>query len=74
MCQPGKPAAPRRVPLLLALHAGRRELPQGEVGRVPLGLDVLDPAAGRELVEVEAGELGVAGNVDTSKYTPSSIT
>ena len=61
MCQPGKPRPHGRVPLLLAHHARRGQLPQGEVGRVALGLDVLDPARGGQLVEVEVGELGVAG-------------
>ena len=41
----GEAAAPRRVPLLLALHARRGELPEREVGRVALGLDVLDATA-----------------------------
>ena len=56
---PGKAASPGRVPLLLSLHAGWRELPQREVGGVPLVIDVLHAAAGLELVEVDAGELGV---------------
>ncbi len=61
MCHPGKPPTPRRVPLLLALHAGRGQLPEGEVGRVALGLDVLDPTGRLQVVEAEVGELGVAG-------------
>ena len=60
MCQPGKPRPHGESHSCWRCTPGGRELPQGEVGRVALGLDVLDPAAGRELVEVEAGELGVA--------------
>ncbi len=56
----GEAPPPRRVPLLLPLHPRRGELPEGEVGRVALGVHVLDPAAGGQLVEVEARELGVA--------------
>ena len=54
-------AAPRRVPLLLARDAGRGQLPEGEVGRVPLVLDALDPTTGGQLVEIEPRELRVAG-------------
>ena len=61
MCQPGKPATPGRVPLLEPRHPGRAGLPEGEVGRVALVGHVLHAAGGLQLVEVEAGELGVGG-------------
>ena len=61
MCQPGNPRPHGESHSCWRTTPGARELPQREVGRVALGLDLLDPAAGGELVEVEAGEVGVAG-------------
>ena len=52
-----------------AARPGGGELPEREVGRVALGLDVLDPAAGGQLVEVEVGEVGVARGRSTRRST-----
>ena len=61
MCQPGNPRPQGESHSCCRSTPGRRQLPEREVGGVALGLDVLDAARGLELVEVEVGELGVAG-------------
>ena len=60
MCQPGKPRPHGESHSCWRCTPGGVSFHEREVGRVALGLDVLDAAGGGQLVEVEVGELGVA--------------